>query len=123
MTDILYDFGAGRSDPQTFPAEALQQAAVKVITEQAEQLTMYPGSLGHAGLRRAMARREGEREAVTLDADHFILTNGSMQAVTLTAEALMDQKGDTVIVEEFSYPGTLNAYRSPGPGHGRRTSR
>lgn len=114
MSEIKYDFGTGRSDPSTFPAEALQAAAVKVIGEQAEELTKYPGGLGHAGLRQAMAEREGGREGVDINPDHLIITNGSMQAVTLTAEALQDQKGDTVIVEEYSYPGTLGAYRSLG---------
>ena len=114
MSEILYDFGTGRSDPSTFPTEALKQAAVKVIEEQAEEMTQYPGGLGHVGLRNAMAKREGEREGVILDPDHFVITNGSMQAVTLTAEALQENKGDTVLVEEFSYPGTLGAYRSLG---------
>ena len=94
MPDIRYDFGTGRSDPGTFPTEALKAAAVKVIEEQAEELTMYPGGLGHAGLRAAMARREGEREGVAIDPDHIVLTDGSMQAVTLTAEALQEDKGD-----------------------------
>ncbi len=114
MTDILYDFGTGRSDPSTFPVAALQAAASKVIAEQIEPLTNYPGGLGHEGLRIAMAKRESEREGVPVDPDHIILTNGSMQAVTLTAEALQESKGDTVIVEEYSYPGTLGAYRSLG---------
>ncbi len=114
MSKILYDFGAGRSDPSTFPTEAIQAAAVKVIGEQAEEMTKYPGNLGHAGLRAAMARREGEREGVEINPDHIIITNGSMQAVTLTAETLQENKGDTVLVEEFSYPGTLGAYRSIG---------
>ena len=114
MSEVLYDFGTGRSDPSTFPTEALQAAAVKVIGEQAEALTRYPGGLGHPDLRAAMARREGEREGVDIDPDHIIITNGSMQAVTLTAEVLLENKGDTVLVEEFSYPGTLGAYRSLG---------
>ncbi len=114
MTDIAFDFGTGRSDPETFPAEALQQAARKVIGEQAEALTHYPGALGHAGLRRAMARRESERENVPVDPDHIALTNGSMQAVTLTAHALQERRGDVAIVEAFSYPGTLSAYRALG---------
>lgn len=112
MSEILYNFGAGRSDPSTFPTEALKAAAVRVIEEQAEAITEYPGNLGHEGLRKAMAKREGEREGVEIDPDHLILTNGSMQAVTLTAEALQENHGDTVLVEEFSYPGTLSAYRS-----------
>ena len=96
MPEILYDFGSGRSDPSTFPLEALKAAAIKVIDEQAEKITRYPGSQGHAGMRAAMAARESEREGVPVDPDHLILTNGSMQAVTLTAEALQEQPGDTV---------------------------
>jgi len=114
MEEILYDFGTGRSDPSTFPVAELQAAATKVIAEQVEPLTNYPGGLGHEGLRIAMAERESAREGVPVDPDHIILTNGSMQAVTLTAETLQVEKGDTVIVEEYSYPGTLSAYRSLG---------
>ena len=114
MTEILYDFGTGRADPSTFPTAALQAAATKVIGTEAEALTSYPGALGHAGLRAAMAARESEREGVAVDPEHLVITNGSMQAVTLTAEALQEQRGDVVLVEEYSYPGTLSAYRSLG---------
>ena len=62
MAQIQYDFGSGRADPGTFPTKQLQEAAVKVIGEQAEELTKYPGDLGHLGMRQAMARREEERE-------------------------------------------------------------
>jgi len=112
MSEIIYDFGSGRSDPETFPKEALQRAAVAAIEKEAVALTNYPGNLGHAGLRAAMARRESEREGVHIDPDHIVITNGSMQAVTLTAEALQQDHGDPIILEEFSYPGTLSAYRS-----------
>ena len=55
MTQIKYDFGSGRSDPETFPVAALQAAANKVIEEQAEALTQYPGDLRP----RRHARRHG----------------------------------------------------------------
>jgi len=112
LSELLYDFGSGRSDPETFPTEALKAAAMKVLDEQSDEINNYPGSLGHLGMRQAMAQREATRESVAVDPDHLILTNGSMQAVTLTAEVLMDYPGDSVILEEFSYPGTLSAYRS-----------
>jgi len=111
MPDVPYDFGTGRSDPATFPVAALQAAAVKVIERDRELLTNYPGSLGYEPLRIAMAKREGDREGVPVNPDHIALTNGSMQAVTLVAEALTEP-GDAVITEEFTYPGTLSAYRS-----------
>ena len=112
MSKIHYDFGSGRSDPGTFPVAGLQAAATKVIAEQAQELTEYPGNLGHPGMRQAMALRETEREGVRVDADHLMLTNGSMQGVTLSAETLQENHGDTILVEEYSYPGTLGAYRN-----------
>ena len=112
MSKIHYDFGSGRSDPSTFPVAGLQAAATKVIAEQAQELTEYPGNLGHPGMRQAMALRETEREGVRVDADHLMLTNGSMQGVTLSAETLQENHGDTILVEEYSYPGTLSAYRN-----------
>lgn len=114
MSEILYDFGSGRSNPETFPVAELQQAAVTVIDRERELLNNYPGNLGYAPLREAMARRESERENVAVNPDHLVLTNGSMQAVTLTAQALQQAPGDTVILEAYSYPGTLSAYRSLG---------
>ena len=100
MSNIQYDFGSGRSDPSTFPVAGLQAAATKVIAEQAQELTEYPGNLGHLGMRQAMAQREAEREGVHVDPDHLMLTNGSMQGVTLSAEALQENHGDTILVEE-----------------------
>ena len=85
---------------------------MNVIERELEELNDYPGKLGFKPLRDAMAKRESDREGVPVDPDHIMLTNGSMQAVTLVAEALQDAPGDTCIVEEFSYPGTLAAYRS-----------
>ena len=113
MSEIIYDFGSGRSNPETFPITALQQAASDVIAREAEALNDYPGKLGFAPLREAMAQRESDREGVEVDPDHIVLTNGSMQAVTLCGEALAE-RGDSIIVEEYSYPGTLSAYRSLG---------
>ena len=112
MSKIHYDFGSGRSDPSTFPVAGLQAAATKVIAEQAQELTEYPGNLGHPGMRQAMALRETEREGGRVDADHLMLTNGPMQGVTLSAETLQENHGDTILVEEYSYPGTLSAYRN-----------
>lgn len=108
-----FDFAVGRTNPETFPVDRVQRAAKTAIANEYAQLTEYPGKLGHPGLREVMARRESEREGVTVDPDALALMNGSMQAVTLTAEALT-QPGDTVICEEVTYGGTIGAYRTLG---------
>ena len=113
MSERRFDFAVGRTNPATFPVERVQRAAREAIANEYAQLTNYPGKLGHEGLRAAMARRESEREGIAVDPATLALTNGSMQAVTLVAEALT-RPGDTVICEEFTYGGTIAAYRSLG---------
>ena len=108
-----FDFAVGRTNPETFPVDRVQRAASTAIANEYAQLTEYPGKLGHPGLRTVMARRESEREGVEVDPDALALMNGSMQAVTLTAEALT-RPGDTVICEEVTYSGTIGAYRTLG---------
>jgi 2-aminoadipate transaminase len=111
---MIYDFAVGRTNPATFPLEAFKAAAARAIERDYALYTKYPGELGHEGLRNLMAQREREREGVAVDPNRISLTNGSMQAVTLVAEALMEKRGDVVITEEFTYPGTISTYRDLG---------
>ena len=109
-----YDFSTGTTNPETFPTEDLAEAAARAVRAHAVELNTYPGKLGHEGLRRLMAEREHEREGVRIDPDRIALTNGSMQAVTLVAEALCEGRDDAVVLEEHCYSGTISAYRSLG---------
>jgi 2-aminoadipate transaminase len=111
---MIYDFAIGRTNPATFPLEAFQRAASRAIERDQALYTTYPGELGHEGLRRLMAKRESEREGIPVDFNRIALTNGSMQAVTLVADALIERREDVVITEEFTYPGTISAYRTLG---------
>ena len=110
----VYDFGSGRTDPGSFPTEELAAAAREAVREIGPELCLYPGDMGHQGLREIMAARESEREGVDVSPDHISLMNGSMQAVTLVAEALMQGVGDIVVTEELTYSGTIGAYQNLG---------
>ena len=66
------------------------------------------------GLRRLMARREMDREGITVDPEHVLITNGSMQAVTLAVETLCTGEDDVVVMEELSYSGSIVAFGSMG---------
>ena len=109
MTEII-DFSVGMSDPASFPTEELAQAAARAIRDIGSGFAAYPGPYGHPGLRRLMAERETRREGFTFEPEQMALTNGSMQAVTLVARALMKAPGDVIIAEENTYVGTIRAY-------------
>ncbi|MFC1526760.1 PLP-dependent aminotransferase family protein [Candidatus Latescibacterota bacterium] len=110
----VFDFGSGYTNPLTFPVAGLAEVAGKAIESVGAEFTRYPGDLGHRGLREVLAARERKREGVEVDADHIALTNGSMQGVTLVAEALTNGPGDVVLTEELTYSGTIGAYRRMG---------
>ena len=128
---LPYDFSSGNTNPETYPGKALADAAARVIPELATALATYPGKLGHEGLRRLLAARESAREGVEVDPDHIVLTNGSMQGVTLVAETFCEGSDDRVVLEELTYNGTIEAYRAlgiemvgvPVDGNGMRTDR
>jgi 2-aminoadipate transaminase len=108
------EFASGCTNPETFPVEALVKAAATAIPDVGRAFVRYPGDLGHEGLREVMARRESDREGLDVPPECIALTNGSMQAVTLIAEALMKGKDDVVVTEELTYSGTIGAYRRLG---------
>jgi 2-aminoadipate transaminase len=110
----IFDFAVGQTNPETFPVEAFKAAAIRAIDSEHETFNKYHGLKGHEGLRSLMAARESEREGVTVDPELIALTNGSMQAVTLVGQALMQARGDIVITEEFTYSGTISAYKGIG---------
>ena len=43
---VPYDFAVGRSNPETFPITKVQEAALKVIATEYEEITNYLGKLG-----------------------------------------------------------------------------
>lgn len=77
------DFSTSTTNPGTFPTEELAEAAARAVREHGVELNTYPGSLGHEGLRRLMAKREQDREGVAMDPERIMLTNGSMQPCPL----------------------------------------
>lgn len=105
-----YPFGSGRPDPASFPSRALADAAARVIPELGDELARYPGTLGYEPMRKVMAERFERREGVAMPVERTALTTGSMQAVTLMAQYFVEKPGDVILLEEFTYSGTIGAY-------------
>jgi 2-aminoadipate transaminase len=109
-----YPFGSGRPDPASFPNRGLADAAMRILPELGGELALYPGPRGYEPMRKLMSDRFERREGVGLPVDQISLTTGSMQSVTLMAQYFVEKLGDTIIMEEFSYSGTIGAYTKEG---------
>jgi DNA-binding transcriptional MocR family regulator len=78
------------------------------------ELTHQPGyfPFGLPGLRQAIARSLTRGGLVTTDAQ-VLVTTGAQQAICLCAAAFL-QPGDAVVIEDPTYVGAIDAFRSVG---------
>ena len=81
-----YDFATGNTNPETFPTDSFAEAAAQVIKTMTADINRYHGKYGHEGLRQLMAESEFAREGVRIDPENIVLTNGSMQSITLVTK-------------------------------------
>ncbi|MAG35207.1 MAG: hypothetical protein CL878_03020 [Dehalococcoidia bacterium] len=105
-----FNFGAGMPDSRSFPSKDLAVAAARVIEREGSSLVRYPGNWGYPGLREIARERFHRNHGVDVPIDDIVLGNGSMQPINLVASAWADS-GTPVVVEEYTYSGTLGVFR------------
>src|SRR5579859_1948226 len=108
-----FNFGAGNPDPGVFPAQELGEAARRVVARLGTELAHYPDPRGLPELRGVAVERFERNHGQRPPIEHVVITNGAMQGLTLSALGLA-KPGDTVILEEFEYSGTIRVFKQFG---------
>src|SRR6266568_794344 len=110
-----YNFIGGHNDPTQIPAAALADAADAVLRREGANLALYNfhGPQGFRGLREFVVDKVSRRPGITCSADDVLITSGSGQGIDLVNRLLLE-RGDTVLVEEFSYQGAITKLRRFG---------
>ncbi len=108
-----YDFGVAYPDPDSLPLDELVECLREELAVAGRSLAHYPHPLGYPPLREWLAARLAETRGFTVDADGILLGSGSSEPNFLVAQALVDP-GDVVLVEDFTYAGTLGILRRFG---------
>ncbi len=111
-----YNFVGGHNDADLIPSEGLAEAAAAVLRREAPILATYGmghGPLGYTPLRAFIAGKSNVHRGIAATADDVLITIGSTQGIDLV-NALMVERGDTVIVEAFSFAGALSRLRKLG---------
>jgi 2-aminoadipate transaminase len=104
-----YNFTGGNNDPDALPLEELKQAAQSVLEREGRTLATYglnSGPQGYRPLRDFLSLKLKRDAGMTCSADDILIVSGSLQALDLVNAALL-ARGDTVIVEQDNYQGTL----------------
>ncbi len=120
---VTFNFDQGIAAEETFPIEEFKELIGEVLDrdqgraleyisfgyeEETDQIVYLPSYielvLGHTGLREEVARWLSATQGLSgYGADNLILTSGSVQAIALTINALVNP-GDGVLVEKATFP-------------------
>ena len=110
--DII-TFAGGLPNAVSFPVEAMDRAADKVLKENGIMALQYSGAQGYLPLRQFIAERY-RKKGIEVDASQIIITNGSQQALDMFSAVMIDP-GDRVLVENPSYLAALQTFHLYDP--------
>ena len=111
-----YNFIGGHVDAASVPVEDMIEATATALRRDGATLSTYgleSGPLGYRPLREFVAAKLKKRSGLSVSPDGVLITSGSIQALDLVYQ-LFSGPGDTVLVEQFTYAGTLSRLRSLG---------
>ena len=108
----VISFAGGMPDSTLFPTEAFRRVLNQVVREEGGALLQYSSVGGYAPLRRYLAGYL-LRFGVEARAEEILVVNGSQQGFDLIARTLVDP-GDLVAIEQPTYAGAMQAFRSFG---------
>src|SRR5262245_24406672 len=107
---VKFDFTGGNNDPDRLPLDGLIAAAEAVLRREGRTLSTYglnSGPQGYRPLREFLVAKLKAEADIACKADEILITSGSLQALDLINATLL-ARGDTVIIEEDCYQGSIN---------------
>ncbi|MCQ2440527.1 MAG: PLP-dependent aminotransferase family protein [Clostridia bacterium] len=109
----VISLAGGNPAPELFPNEELSVIAEEMLREKPVLSLQYGITEGYTPLRDKVKQRLKRIENIGTDDDELIIISGGQQGIELSIKVLVNE-GDTVIVEEPSFIGATNAFRSYG---------
>jgi len=106
-------FSAGNPSPLSFPVDAIRELSADIFQNNSTAALQYSITEGYAPLIDSVAARLKSRFNIDTDRNPVIITSGGQQGIELACKAFCNE-GDTVICENPSFIGALNAFRSLG---------
>jgi len=104
----VISFAGGLPAAEYFPVERFQEACRSVLANQAPLALQYGPTEGYTPLREMIVERLC-RYGICASVDNVLITSGSQQALSLIGMLLINP-GDSVLVEQPTYLGALQAF-------------
>ncbi len=104
---------AGNPAPEAFPVDDIKRIASDVMEQETILALQYGVTEGYSPLITELKAMLKRRLDLGKDFDELIVTSGATQVMELLTKVLCNE-GDSVAVEDPSFIGSLNAFRSYG---------
>lgn len=109
----VISLAGGNPASETFPAGELAEIAREILLNQPDLALQYNTPRGYAPFRELLSERLKEHDGIGREFDDLFVVTGGQQAVDLATKVFCNE-GDVVLVEEPSFIGALNSFRSFG---------
>lgn len=106
----IISLAGGNPAAELFPGEELAEIAHEILRDNPTLALQYGTTDGHPLMKECAVSRAKKVNSFH-ENDAVIIMTGANQGIDLTAKALLN-KGDTVVVENPSFIGSLNAFRT-----------
>lgn len=109
----VISLAAGNPSPDAFPVQAVQKISAEILSEDPILALQYSVSEGYTPLREKLCTLAREHYHAMGAEDDLIVVSGAQQGLELSCKVLCNE-GDTLICEDPSFVGALNAFRTYG---------
>lgn len=106
----IISLAGGNPAAELFPSDELSKIAGKILMTSPIPALQYGTTDGYPKMKDCAIARAKKAGAYN-DGDEVLITTGANQGIDLTAKAIIN-KGDKIIVENPSFIGSLNAFRT-----------
>ena len=106
----IISLAGGNPAAELFPSDELSKIAGKILMTSPIPALQYGTTDGYPKMKDCAIERAKKAGAYN-EGDEVLITTGANQGIDLTAKAIIN-KGDKIIVENPSFIGSLNAFRT-----------
>lgn len=107
----VISFAAGNPAPEAFPVEIIRKISDDIFAEEPINALQYSITEGYPKLRQWLKDDMQAKKNFDPDSEELIITSGAQQAIETCAKIFCNE-GETIICEDPSFIGSLNAFRT-----------
>lgn len=107
------DFASVTPSPDLFPIKEFKESLIEVLDRDGGNAFSYPEIRGYEPLRESISKFLLDNYSINVSEDGILITSGGQQGLDIVSKTLIEPL-DVVFVENPTYPGAYQAFKSRG---------